>query len=264
MFFCNKCLTRQPAWQCENAHFICESCHSFFTFCSTCHTENVQSRSLIAQKIVGLFSKPCQFTKHGCKDFIKELDHHERDCSYREIACFFEDCPDKILMYKVLEHYQIFGQWHQNFTIPIEEVCNEDRGFFNLAEGFDIRVSISHQNELYQKASYLKLKEDCQFFFLCWAGNLKRKAIFWMYYLGSPKEAEKFVFRLRLFNQGSEKEIHVTGPTIGIDTKYHRMSFNPLSFKFPFSEIKQFWSQNEIKLSWEVTVVENNFPNMIN
>jgi hypothetical protein len=167
---------------------------------------------------------------------------------------------------KVLEHFQIFSLWHQNFTIPIEEVSNEDRGLLKLPDGFNVSISISHCRDFFQTASYLKLKlkKESQFFFLCLAGNLKRKAVFWMYYLGPPKEAENFAFRLRLFNQGSEKEIHVTGPTIGIDTKYYRMSFNPLSFKLPFSEIKQFWSQNEIKLSWEVTVVENNFPNMIN
>ena len=164
-------------------------------------------------------------------------------------------------MKKFFKHYQTFGRLHQNFIIPIEEVNSNDQGFLNLPKCFDVKLCLSDRDEICQKVSYLKLNEQSQFFFNCWAGNFKMSAFFWMYYYGSPNEAKNFSFKLRLFNEGSEKEIHVTGPAIPIDINYRKMQYHPLSFKLPFSEIKQFWNQNVLKLSWDVTVLENNFPN---
>jgi hypothetical protein len=151
----------------------------------------------------------------------------------------------------------MFNPNHQNFTIPIEphlsEVTNQDKGYFKLPELFDIGVSTIQIN----KYSYLRLDKNTHFLFECWACNYQKGASFWMYYFGPPSKAENFAFKLRLFNHGSKKEIHVSGPAISVDTYYRLMFGHSRAFKIPFGEIKEYWNQTEIALSWEVKVIEN-------
>ena len=260
-FTCKFNPTRHPTWQCENGHLLCEVCRLDYNFCFKCNTDDIQTRSLIVQKIVGLISKPCRFVVSGCNATIKELNHHERDCKHRNIRCLFPDCDSNVSVNKLIEHLQSYNPTHLDFIIPIEphqnKVNNQANGFFKLSELYDVSILETKSRYNFRKVSYLKLNDKIHFFFDCWACNYKRGAMFWLYYLGTPMEAEKFAFELRLFKDGSEKEIRVSGPAISVDTYYRRMMRNPRSFKISCAEIKQYWNQKEIALSWEVKVFEN-------
>ena len=255
---CKRCPTIHPTRQCRNGHIFCEFCFSGTKFCSTCKSFEVPIRSLIVQKVVSLVSKPCRFACLGCKDFIKEPNHHERDCIYQEVICFFGGCQMSVPMFKLFDHLQMFCPKHENFAIPIQthhnENTSEDKGCFKLPELFNVKISKSNPEIQMNKYSYLRLDEKWHFVFVCWACNYQLGAIFWLYYFGPPIEADKFAFELRLFNQGSEKEIQASGPAISVDTYYGRIRWNKCAFQISFGEIKQYWNQQDISLSWEVKV----------
>ena len=88
--------------------------------------------------------------------------------------------------------------------------------------------------------------------------NLEEKSfIFFVNYIGFPKDAEKFIFKLVIFNDGSDEQIIVSGPTASIDKRWNEMMESRLSFKLPFQEVKEIWNLSSISVSWEVSVGEN-------
>jgi hypothetical protein len=99
---------------------------------------------------------------------------------------------------------------------------------------------------IWNKIDYLKIGND-SFFFVCYADW--NRITFFVYYLGLPKETKPFGFKLRLYNEGSNKEIQVIGPVVSVDVRFSYMLRNLRSFKIRYSGVKKYWEQEHIRFS---------------
>ena len=256
--FCQYCPTRLPTWQCKNGHLLCAECNSYYRYCHTCgvYTWEVMTRSLLVQNILGLAAKHCQFARNGCKTLITELNQQEKEeCHYREYRCIFRHCTEEITLQSLMDHIQIIIPKHSNLRFPSgqDQTMSQGSVFFHLS--WDIYLK-GNSCKKWDRVDVLKLREHTMFFM----GNAisgTRKAVFWVYYMGLPKEANKFGFKLTLYNKNSENVMEVTGPVVSIDNRHYLMNNHPLAFKITFGEIKNFWKQEQIKLIWKIEVFED-------
>jgi len=258
-FICNYFPIRHPTWQCVNGHLVCAECRvstAAFCLCRLFIFE-ASSRSLFAQRVLELTAKPCRFTRHGCKAVITDLNQHEKEgCIYREVTCIFKRCKKLSPMIHLLGHLEELNPKHENLKIPLNLNFGEepDRGcgFINLPSNWAEEIPYRSLDTI----NCLKLKNNT-LIFMCWANGFKERCVFWVYCLSLPKDTKNIGFKLRLFNEESKKEIHITGPVVSVDVSHYNLICHPLSFKLSFKEIKEYWSQECIKLSWEAMVFED-------
>jgi hypothetical protein len=251
--------TRHPTWQCVNGHLICAECRVNTSYCACkIFIYNTYARNLLAQRILELTEKPCRFTRHGCKAVIKDLNHHEKEeCIYREVFCIFYNCSKQLPMVHLNDHLEELNPKHDNFKNPLNLNFGEE-----LEKGCGILKLSSYWDKPYPCLSldtinYMKLNNKV-FGFVCWADSFKKRCMLWVYSLDLTYGANNVGFKLRLFNEDSKKEIHVTGPVVPVDMSHVDLNHHPLSFKLTFKDIKEYWSQDSITFSWEVIVFEKN------
>ena len=85
---------------------------------------------------------------------------------------------------------------------------------------------------------------------------------FWVYFLGLQDEANEYSFKMRLYNPGSKKDIHLTGPTISTINNMMYMPESALQFGMPFDDVMTYWEQNTLSVSFEVKVVKERVPHL--
>ena len=187
---------------------------------------------------------------------IKDLSEHEKeDCIYREVNCVFKRCKEKVTIAKLKCHLEEGNKNHHSLKAPLKlnlsEVSNKMEDFLNLS--IDSEGKIYLKND-WNKVSFLKLDNIHSFIPVCWVNRYYKTCVFWVYYLGLPKEIEKFAFRLRLFDMQCCKVITVTYPVMPLYTTYNYFLSHKSSYKIGFSEIEDNWGQSGIKLKWEISV----------
>ena len=261
---CNNCHfkpTRRPIWQCRNGHLICDEC--FFKvkpFCVICQIffPSLRNRNLIAEAFLSFYDKPCRFTQYGCNVMIKCLsDHEKEDCIYREVNCVFKRCKEKVTIAKLKGHLEENNKNHNSLKAPLElnllKVQNKMVDYLNLSIDSDGKIYLKKD---WNKVSFMKLENIHSFIPVCWVSSYYRICVFWVYYLGLPKEVKNFAFRLRLFDLQCSNEIDVTRPVMPLYTSYNYMFTQKSTFKIKFSEIENTWGQAGIKLKWDVSVFQ--------
>ena len=249
---CQNSPTTYPSGQCINGHLLCIECVIHNSTCSLCEAKTIKwfHRSLIVQKLLELTPKNCRFAHHGCNVLITNLNYHERrQCIYKEVRCVFAKCSEQISISALLGHLEEFNPNHENLKLPLsshlEEVPN-----LNLPSTLEGNML----DLIWNKIDYLKIGND-SFFFVCYADW--NRITFFVYYLGLPKETKPFGFKLRLYNEGSNKEIQVIGPVVSVDVRFSYMLRNLSSFKIRYSGVKKFWEQEHIRFSWDVSVFKD-------
>ena len=90
----------------------------------------------------------------------------------------------------------------------------------------------------------------------CHASLLYNSCFIWVYYIGVPKEADNFTFFCRLFKEGSNNEIIISGPVVPIEMCHLDIMRSTLSFEIRLNEIIKFWKDNSLSFSWDVTVFQ--------
>ena len=160
-----------------------------------------------------------------------------------------------IVSKSVLDHILIDIPDHSNVKLPSGQDQHISEGYFSFSSVRDIHMK-GYRFPDWHHANVLKLEEHTMFL-VCRVMSVWKTAVFWVYYLGLPKEAKKFGFKLRLFNKSSENWVEVTGRVVSVDIVYQTMYYHPLGFKITFEEIKKYWKQEEIKLSWKIKVFED-------
>ena len=260
---CKCCPTRNPTLHCENGHLICEDCTEdrFFCICRVIiYTSN--PRSLFSQKILELTAKPCKFSRHGCTTIITALNQHEKEeCQYREVFCIFYNCKMRLPMIHLLNHLEELNPEHDNIKIPLSLNFGQEleggRGFLYLPSCWDDRFPYRTLDTF----NFMKIKNKI-LVFVCWANSSRKRCMLWVYCLGLISDANNFGFKLRLYNEGSKKEVHVTGPVVSVDLSRYLVTvtgpeYHPLlSLRLTFEEIREYWSQKSIQFAWEVEVFE--------
>ena len=260
---CDRCQinpTKRPVWQCSKGHLRCYECRPSLNNCASCQYRFFY-RSLIAETLLSLDAKPCRFALYGCRESITELGNHEEEaCIFRAVECCFLDCNTKVPIYKLFNHYEEANEMHH--TCPDKPLkSKEARGYIDLSDKY-FQTLGSAKDPLPQvkwnKLSFLSLDCGAKFIVECFASHCLQSCTFWVYYLGISKETNKFGFRLRLFNNVSNKNIHVTGPVISVNNNFFSMPRHVHAFKITFSDIKEFWGlqTEELRLFWEASVFQ--------
>ena len=225
--------------------------------CRMCDYELVsiaRYRSLFAEKLFSLVVKPCRYTERGCNATILDLTDHERDeCVFRNLRCIFWNCDEIVSLQEFKSHIQEENENH--YTDLKRTVVNQcqTNGAVNLP-----RNEIDSPAEKSIKIVKLQMAEDKTFFFIFSACYFHKRCVALVYYLGTPNEAKHFGFQLRLFKEGSDKEINVTGTTASVtESCLFLLTFeNSKAFRISFDEIGDFWMDEEFSLLWSVSVYE--------
>ena len=76
---------------------------------------------------------------------------------------------------------------------------------------------------------------------------------FWIHYLGTPKEAKNFEYKLKLFNEKSGREIHIKGSVISVQIDWYSLLLSRCVFSMTYEEIQNFWG-DQAKILWEANV----------
>ena len=108
---------------------------------------------------------------------------------------------------------------------------------------------------------YLKL-HNYHFFMIAHAALFNDNFHFWVYFLGLQDKANEYSFKMRLYNPGSKREIHLAGPTISIIHKIFEMPKSALQFGIKFDDVMTYWEQSTLSVSFEVTVVKERVPHL--
>ena len=248
---CHEIPTNRPVRQCANGHIECVICDVIFRPCPICGSMLDSSRarrSLLTEKIISKFSMPCRFQTLGCKQTLIEFGNHELEgCHVRPIFCFFLDCSLLVPMKEYLNHLSELNPNHSNWKAKLDDnlgkICNVNSG------------SIHFPGENRMEVLYLKLHNN-HFFMLVHAAIFNDKFHFWVYFLGLQDKANEYSFKIRLYNPGSKKEIHLAGPTISVIHKMIKMPKSSLQFGIPFDEVMSYWELNTLSVSYQVTVVK--------
>ena len=196
--YCSNIPTRKPVYVCQTGHWYCRSCSN--VHCLKCRTKNLGNRSIFTEKILSKIEKPCRFAYYGCKELIKGLNEHEEDdCFYREAMCLFFHCLDDVSMFEYLDHFK--EEHLPTLATPeenVEETWSRNSGCLNIP-GFVVEQRTFTEDEFYIR-NYLYLRiNDNHFVMKASYCPLKKVSLFRTYLIGYPKDAENFMFKLRLF-----------------------------------------------------------------
>ena len=271
-FQCSWCKfvpTRRQINQCNQGHIICIECHSELSVCNTCQPDIInytEFRSLLTEKILSLVCKHCRYKENGCNKTIFDFSEHEKfECSHQVVKCFFTFCCLEVPMMKFQDHLKEFNFNHIDLLHPLEENlgenCSTSRGFLQIPEEYPNKQYYSFiETGIWNKTCYLKLNDDDHFCMQMMASKLHKTSYFWVYYLGTQIEADRFSYKLKLFTNNSRKKILVNGATFSVSEHFHKLIFRGSKFKpfkLTFEEIKGFWDQSTVYLFWEIQVFES-------
>ncbi len=194
----------------------------------------------------------------GCKAAILDLTNHENDeCVFRDVRCIFLQCHEFMPMAKLWSHLQ---QHRFHYFISWDAIVTKTIGSVDLPEKF-----LGFPVDKCHKITHLKLSDNKRFFFVFSAIAVLRTFVAWVYYADFPSsEAKNFGFHLKLFKEGSDKEICFAGSAISVaENVFMVLHKNEKTFRISFAEVKEFWTinnnnnnNNNLNLSWEVSVFE--------
>lgn len=77
-------ILQPPVGQCESGHGVCKDCVSVLKECPICSKAYVQFKNRLLEDILELLPHEC---KHGCKEFVKVGEDHEKWCGFQSTRC---------------------------------------------------------------------------------------------------------------------------------------------------------------------------------
>ena len=224
---CNFVPTRKPIYlQCPSGHLFCNDC-SKPGYCEACKKtqDYPRSRSIFSEKILSRMKKPCRFANKGCTKLIEDFSEHETKEGTKRFSAI----------------------------VQVDEVfLRAEIGCLNLPRVLADPSSMTSGNmfDITTTQCYMKLNSEDYFVMESHidCGNCR----FFMRYTGTPKN---FMFKLRLFRPGFDKEIHVTGPVAPLDLPHYKIPGSHV-FWLSSSEMRNNWytEQQSISVSWDVSV----------
>ena len=190
----------------DAAHTLCED-HK--TKCP-CGSWVGKSPSPLIAKLLQNLPWVCQNYKNGCRESkidVKDLDHHEGKCIYRQVFCPRVHCKEKKVLFKnVNDHLKIC------LKEPIYEEENDGANKFS--------VWIDSYTELKNKDFWApsKMTSTCGAVFFI-SVYVKNDTLYvWVCLLGSSDAAKSFSCKYSMKNEIGEKFTY-TGPVHTVDKK---------------------------------------------
>ena len=183
-----------PIFRCENGHLLCKECRVKIEKCPECRILLGYSRCLTSERIV-LSSMPsnlpCKFTDRGCKEqFNKEkLEKHELECTNSVAKCPMTSgkCHQDVFLLKMWEHLKVKHNVRTGYGGQLV-------GAITVV---DLLRRESRMNCVYFSLDPIHSSYAEYHFFT----NISKKGNywhFWVYVMGSVKEAETFECKILL------------------------------------------------------------------
>ena len=193
--------------QCNNGHILCQKCrHPNQITCPYLHCQaplNVTSsnRNLLCEKIMTLLPLECSFFEHGCKaseiNDTAQLLLHEKKCPHRLIRCIYPLCQNLVPFNKLPIHISDASHSITSITPYLGSINKSE------VKSCITRIGTIMDSRICWKVSHIYI--DGRF-------SLGRKHfftelvqispgpdsdwIFWLYMLGSDKEAFEYEYKL--------------------------------------------------------------------
>ena len=105
---CFKIPRTTPIYQCKEGHIHCKECHPRLQNCPVCRSNILDTRSLIAEKMISKLPLQCIYSDVGCEEDKMTLDEtkeHEKECLFRPVKCFVEaNCRATFPLCQALDH----------------------------------------------------------------------------------------------------------------------------------------------------------------
>ena len=212
-------------YRCLNLHQICQECKGWEK-CSCDQPISLEYCKIIEQLLsVGGLKFNCINTKYGCKEAFKrnDLGNHESSCIYREVPCLYDalqpdgfncsmigdNCDLKITFHEVIKHYV-----KEHLEDDPDDFPYKFLPYVTLSWIETCSMSRSGENSFYDP---FECTLDDQTFLYC--GKTADKLVYrWVYILGSPMEAKKFSYTLKLY--GTKGAIFFDGKVAAIDESF--------------------------------------------
>ena len=186
-----------PIYQCQNGHLVCQSCSGKITSCPTCRVSITEPsiRNLQLDRLANTFQFPCKFNSNGCrwKSYWFKKREHEENCDYISYSC---PCPGSTckwtgLLPQVMPH---LTENHKSITT----LNGEDIVF--LATDINLKGAVD----------WVMIQSCFNHYFLLVLEKQESKSGQQQFFaivqlIGSPKEAEKFRYRLELNSCTSDR-----------------------------------------------------------
>ena len=200
-------------YRCLNLHQICHDCKVGRAGKEDCSCKQPISKihcewtEEFLKKIVGL-KTICKNAKNGCKETFDEnaLEEHESECVYRLVACMGSrtGCEEKVIFQNVIQHFE---EKHESL-IPMA----------------------NNSKRIASRISHVKIELNGKQFIL--TGSIVKDTIIrlWVYFLGSPKEAQHFSFVLKFY--GTNSTNIYTGKVASIDESFESLYKTGKVFSF--------------------------------
>ncbi|TRY73173.1 hypothetical protein TCAL_05818 [Tigriopus californicus] len=243
---CQRVPRKAPVYQCKLGHLLCQDCYPKCQACPVCRTplSKEKIRSILADKILMLVPRPCEFNDDGCQEeFLgPELDAHEAKCRHRWVCCVDIACGSVLRFHALLDHTQ-------NLELHAQEDFRDNQesrfqSFLYVSEG-------NFQKECMWVCDRLK---KCGFHFYresyrtddgCWQ--------IWVVMAGTQEEAKRFQATIEIFTE-DEILTHV-GPVNYLPDTKEKLLDSALGLLLTDRIVKRFLRNDQ--LHYRITIREH-------
>ncbi|RWS25053.1 E3 ubiquitin-protein ligase SIAH1-like protein [Leptotrombidium deliense] len=191
LFECPVCFdyVLPPILQCQNGHLVCASCRQKITCCPTCRVPiSSNIRNLPMEKLASTMMFPCKYSSSGCNISLLHTDkpEHEDSCEFKPYSC---PCPGSSCKWygpleQVMPHLM-----HQHKSITTLQ--GEDIVFLATDINLSGAVDWVMIQSCYAHHFMLVLEKQEKYH-----GHQQFFAVVQL--IGTPKQAENFIYRLEL------------------------------------------------------------------
>jgi len=211
-----------PIFQCERGHVVCSECHPKLVTCPVCRLPLGKTRSLISEKVLARLPSQCRFNEHGCTvELMKsELEVHEKECLYRLVRCVDLACHNKVPFIGLLDH---MTKGHE-----CEDFVNADGSVYR--SHFIVNEE-DFSREIMWISDHLTL--DSRHFFRECCRDANGLWYIWVYLLGTQKEADNYIYTIKITSEDKEEEIAYRGKVLSLDVPKEKLSTIGAGLIFP-------------------------------
>lgn len=230
-----------PVYQCERGHVVCNECHPKLATCPVCRLPLGKTRSLISEKVLAKMPSACKYFEQNCAiELMKaDLEVHEKECLFRLVHCVDLACHQRVPFVKLLDHM----------------ANDHEREDFVNADGSHYRSHfIVHEEDFAREIMWISdhLHLDGRHFFRECCRNSNGLWYIWVYLLGTPKEAEQYVYQIKITSEDKEEELAYRGRVVSLDIPKEKLTTRGSGLIFPDATARQFWTN--LKIHYSVAV----------
>ncbi|XP_074593801.1 E3 ubiquitin-protein ligase SIAH1-like [Brevipalpus obovatus] len=194
LFECPVCFdyVLPPILQCQNGHLLCSSCRKQLTNCPTCRipiSSNI--RNLQMEKLAMNLLFPCKYSSAGCVLNLTCTDKpdHEDSCEFKSYSC---PCPGSNC------------KWSGPLNKVMHHLMHQHKSITTL-QGEDI-VFLATDINLSGAVDWVMIQSCFNHHFMLVLEKQERYQNYQQFFavvqlIGTPKQAEKFIYKLELNGQ---------------------------------------------------------------